>query len=179
MRAAAILCLALFSFPSAASASESQHDYAARASDVFREVAQQTGVSHRLLHAVALTESGRAGIPWPWTLNVQGRSLYFRDREAAHAALVTLLRRGYRSIDVGLMQVNLAHNGWRFRDSRAALDPAANVRVAAEILRENHRDTGSVRHAVALYHSSTPWRAGAYLARVTHNYASFDAPRAR
>ena len=139
---------------------------------VFNEVSRETGVSARLLAAIALTESGRGGAPWPWTLNVEGRALYFADRHAAHAALVELLRRGYRSVDVGLMQVNLAYHGRRFENTWTALDPLENVRVAATILRENHRGTADAGYAVALYHSNTPARGLGYLSRVSRHYAS-------
>lgn len=151
---------------------------AAQAQDgVFAQVAHEKAVSSRLLYAIALAESGRGGAPWPWTLNVEGRSLYFADRQAAHTALVGFLRRGFRSIDVGYMQVNLLHNGARFADTWAALDPHRNVSVAADILRENYLEASDVSRAVAHYHSRTPWRADQYLRRVAAHYRS--SPRGR
>ena len=140
--------------------------------NIFVRVAQEKSVSHRLLYAIALTESNLDGRPWPWTLNVDGRGLYYASREAAHAALVSYLRRGHRSIDVGLMQVNLLHNGWRFRDTWAALDPQQNIGAAADILRESYWQVGDVPGAVALYHSTLPWRGRHYFARVVRNYAA-------
>ena len=138
----------------------------------FARVAQEKSVSRRLLYAIALAESNLDGRPWPWTLNVDGRGLYYASREAAHAALVSYLRHGHRSIDVGLMQVNLVHNGWRFHDTWAALDPKQNIGAAADILRESYSQVGDVPSAVAFYHSTTPWRGRDYFRRVVRNYAA-------
>jgi transglycosylase-like protein with SLT domain len=138
---------------------------------IFERVASEKAVSSRLLYAIALAESGRGGRPWPWTLNVAGRSFYFPDREKAHAELVRLVRRGYRSIDVGYMQVNLAHHGARLGDTWLALDPYRNISAAADILRENFGEAGDAGRAVAHYHSRTPWRADRYLQRVRGHYA--------
>lgn len=140
------------------------------AEDVFETVAREKQVAKRLLFAVALTESGRQGAPWPWTLNVEGRALYFPTREAAHQSLVSYLKRGARSIDVGLMQVNLLHNGYRFANTWQALDPYENVRTGADILRQNFASAKDPALAVARYHSSTASRGQAYLGRVSQNY---------
>lgn len=142
----------------------------AGADGVFTRVAEEKSVSARLLYAIALAESGRAGGPWPWTLNVEGQARYFSNRQAAHSALVGLLRSGHRSIDVGYMQVNLAHHGQRFGNTWLALDPYRNVSVAADILRENYLEAGRVDRAVAHYHSRTPWRARRYFERVSRHY---------
>lgn len=140
--------------------------------DVFSRVAREKNVTRPLLYAVALAESGRDGRPWPWTLNVSGRSHYYDSREKAHEALVGFIKRGHRSIDVGYMQVNLAYNGRRFVDTWQALDPYQNVLAAAEILRENYDEAGDIRHAVGRYHSRTPWRSTQYYHRVARIYAT-------
>lgn len=146
--------------------------------DVFNRVAREKQVSRELLYAMALTESGRRGRPWPWTLNVEGRSAYFQTREAAHAALVGYLKRGHRSIDVGYMQVNLAFNGARFPNTWAALDPYRNLSAAADILHENYRQARDVARAVGHYHSRTPWRANRYFKRVAHHYGVANSKEA-
>lgn len=140
--------------------------------DVFSRVAAEKNITRPLLYAVALAESGRDGRPWPWTLNVSGRSYYYESREKAHYALVGFLKQGHRSIDVGYMQVNLAYNGRRFADTWQALDPYQNVLVAADILRENFAEAGDIRQAVGRYHSRTPWRSRQYYHRVASFYAA-------
>jgi hypothetical protein len=141
-----------------------------REQDVFTRVARESNVDRKLLYSVALTESGRNGAPWPWTLNVEGESYYYESREKAHDALVKFLKRGKRSIDVGYMQVNLAYNGVRFPDTWVALDPYRNVVAASQILRENFKREGSVERAVGHYHSRTPWRAAQYFTKVSANH---------
>jgi Transglycosylase SLT domain len=141
--------------------------------DVFARVARDKAVARPLLFAVALAESGRGGMPWPWTLNVEGRSYYYESREKAHDALVGFLKRGYTSIDVGYMQVNLAYNGQRFANTWQALDPYENIAAGAAILLENvAQSRNDVREAVGHYHSHTPWRASQYYTRVASIYAA-------
>ena len=138
--------------------------------DVFEKVAHEQNVARRLLYAVALTESGRQGSPWPWTLNVEGKGYFYSSRNEAHKALVTFLKSGHRSIDVGLMQVNLQFNGHRFANTWNALDPYANVGIGAQILRDNFARDSDPATAVAHYHSRTPARGAAYLQRVASHY---------
>jgi len=145
------------------------------AEDVFDRVSREKKVSRRLLYAIALAESAHRGRPWPWTLNVEGRSAYFATREAAHAALIGYLHRGHRSIDVGYMQVNLAFNGARFPNTWAALDPYQNLAAAADILRENYAQVRDVARAVGHYHSRTPWRANRYFKRVANHYSVLNS----
>lgn len=138
--------------------------------DPFERAGREAGIAKRLLYAVALTESGRQGAPFPWTLNVEGQGYFYPSRQDAHHALVTFLKRGARSIDVGIMQVNLLYNGSRFKDTWQALDPYTNIRVAADILKDNFARENDVARAVAHYHSRTPWRGASYLQRVSNNY---------
>lgn len=139
--------------------------------DVYHAAWRATGVHPALLRAIALTESGRDGAPWPWTLNVAGRGFYFATREDAFRAAAWLLGHGIRNFDVGLMQINWHYNGWRFASLWEALAPDANVRIAAEILRENREAAGSWARAVMWYHSRASERRGqAYLARFLRHF---------
>lgn len=140
--------------------------------DVFTRVALEKRVSRRLLLAMALAESGAGGRPWPWTLNVAGRGLRYASRDEAHHALVGFLRRGVRSIDVGYMQVNLAHHGQRFPDTWQALDPHRNVSAAADILRENFDRDRDIPKAIGGFHSRTPESARSYFLQVARHFAS-------
>ena len=79
----------------------------------YASAARTHGIPADIFYAVALTESGkvvdrfRTRRPWPWTLNVGGRGYFYAPREDAHRALRRFLAQGKRSIDIGLMQVNL------------------------------------------------------------------------
>jgi hypothetical protein len=148
----------------------------ARAGEVvpegYRSVANEFGIPHTILYAVALTESGRPfdakGFqPWPWTLNVAGKGYYFSSRTAAWQALRQSLDSGKTSIDIGLMQIN-----WRYHRSQLgspwqALDPYHNLRVGARILNGCFQQKGDWWFGVGCYHApNDPERADRYRRRV-------------
>lgn len=130
----------------------------------YREVAQQTGVPAEALYSLALTESswklpkerpqGGEVHPWPWTLNVAGRSYRYSSRQEAWEALQVFLKRTpAKRIDVGIAQVNLGWNGHHFRSSWEAFEPYTNLHVAAKILRACYdANPGSWVTAAGCYH---------------------------
>ncbi|MFO0157659.1 MAG: transglycosylase SLT domain-containing protein [bacterium] len=141
-----------------------------RDESMFVLVGREQNITPRLLYAIALTESGRAGVPHPWTLNVEGDAHYFPTRQAAHDALVAFLKQGKRSIDVGYMQVNLRHHPHVFKNTWEALDPLSNIRAGARILQEKYARVGSDKLAIAHYHNANPEKGIPYLGRVAKNY---------
>lgn len=137
----------------------------------YREVAGRYGISPESLYLVALTEtamaphslasvsSGAGPVPaverpWPWTLNVAGKSYRYASRLQAWEALQRFLKTYPRKrIDVGIAQVNLGWNGRYFASTWDALEPYTNLNVAAAILRECHvRHPESWLAAVGCYH---------------------------
>lgn len=127
------------------------------------------GLPPYLLHAIALTESGRGGRPTPTAMNIQGRAYFAtgtRDMEAVVA------RFGVRSsIDVGCMQVNLKYHAGRFRDWRSLLIPEYNAEYAALYLTELRKRYGTWNGAVGAYHNKTPWRAANYACLVSRKWS--------
>ena len=118
---------------------------------------------HGLLRAMALVESGRGGIPWAWTLNVDGRARYYKSRAEAVRALLAAPR---HKTDVGLMQVNLGWHGRRFARPADALDPRRNLEAAAAFLAELHAEHGTWTTAVGRYHGGGSERRRRYVCRV-------------
>ena len=102
----------------------------------FVEVAQNQGLHPLVLYGIAQVESTRPGLgkPWPWTVNFNGRGEYFESKLNAMIAVDRALGSGMRSIDVGIMQVNLRWHGHRFKSLNEAFDPRRNIEVAASIL---------------------------------------------
>ena len=143
----------------------------------YQQVAAEYAIPPQIFYAVALTESGRrvegsaALHPWPWTLNIRGKAHFFRERRAAERALHHALEGGEDLIDVGLMQVN-----WRFHQARlgspsGALDPYRNLRIAARILHECHRERADWWAAVGCYHApADPARAAKYRSMVRQHW---------
>ena len=134
-----------------------------------------------LLQAIGRVESGRRDpatgqfAPWPWTINAEGRGMYFPTREAAIAEVRQLQGRGMRLIDVGCMQVNLHHHPNAFATLEQAFDPRINARYAARFLGELQSTRQDWARAAGNYHSNTPERAEAYRARVVAAWAEEQA----
>jgi hypothetical protein len=133
------------------------------------QVAEQAhGLPPGLLLAIGRVESGRvlAGssrpVPWPWAINVEGRSLVLENTAEAITAIETFQAQGARSIDVGCFQVNLIHHPSAFASLDQAFTPAANADYAASFLTELRARSGDWATAVGWYHSTTPELAEHY-----------------
>jgi len=133
-------------------------------------VQMSSKVDPRILASIAMNESAYRGRPWPWTLNVAGRGMYFATREDAHAAIEQLLAAQRCDFDVGLMQINWCYHGKRFASAWDALSPATNIRVAETLLVDNLKRSGSAMKAVAWYHSADPARGGTYFSRFLNHF---------
>lgn len=124
----------------------------------------------KLLHAVAFVESGRIvnkrKTLWPWTINVQGKGYMFNTKKEAIDAIQRFQAQGIRSIDVGIMQINLRHHPHAFPSLEHALDPACNIAYGAQFLTDLYKKYGSWHDAVRYYHSSNATMNRHYLARV-------------
>lgn len=97
-----------------------------------------------MLYAIALQESGmtRHGrrVPWPWSLNVAGQTQRFPNRAAACVALKQALQQVKSTqVDVGLAQINLGYQQHRYQNPCELLNPYRNLRIAAQILLEQHQ----------------------------------------
>lgn len=138
---------------------------------------REAGIPAGLLQAIGRVESGRRDpvtgryAPWPWTINAEGRGMYFPTREAAIAEVRQLQSRGVRIIDVGCMQVNLHHHPNAFPTLEQAFDPVTNARYAARFLGELQATRQDWARAAGHYHSQTPERAEPYRARVLAAWA--------
>jgi len=137
----------------------------------YRQTGVEYGIPPAILYSIALTESGKqfrgVRLPWPWTVNHNGRGLYFPSRRAAYDYLSQVLIEGERNFDVGLMQVNWRWNAGVFGSLWEALDPYENLRGGAAILRSHYKRLGSFEDAVGAYHSpGNATRASAYRERV-------------
>lgn len=134
------------------------------------------------LSAIAKVESGRPidgmVVPWPWTINAEGRGSYFATKEDAIAAVRALQARGVRSIDVGCLQVNLLQHPDAFRALDQAFDPTANAQYAGGLLVSLFGQMGSWPLAAAAYHSQTPTVGAAYQKQVLAAWAQPDRPGA-
>jgi hypothetical protein len=163
-RRAGILLLALLAGPARA-------DEADLCLLAARDAAAVSGVPLSVLLAVTLTETGRGGRPWPWTVNVEGEGFWFETREEAVAFAEARHAAGVRSFDVGCFQLNHRWHGGSFVSIAQMFDPLAGASYAAGFLLQLRAETGDWSPAAGAYHSRTPEFASRYRAR-------FDAHRA-
>ncbi len=137
---------------------------------------KKNSIPTHLLAAIATTESGRyskslgMSVPWPWTINVEGKGYHFDSKAEAISITQSFLAQGYKSIDVGCMQVNLKHHPKAFANLNQAFDPATNVAYSAKFLRTNYGTFGDWIKATAAYHSQTPIYGQRYLVNIERNW---------
>lgn len=138
---------------SSIAASERKGEWACAAKEaIFRIVLKDPGYA-LVIGAIAQNESKYKGYPWPWTLNVHGKSYYFDSRTKAHDFIQLLLKNGIRSFDVGLTQINWKYHSHRFKSPWDALNPVVNIQTSKTILADLIRKKGDLESAIACYHN--------------------------
>lgn len=111
------------------------------------------GIPLGVLYAVGLTETGRKGSLHPFTLNVEGKSVFASDIREAMAHFEQARQQGAKLIDVGCMQINHHYHGTKFASVQAMFNPADNVEYAARFLKELRAREGTWTMAVARYNA--------------------------
>lgn len=159
-------------------ASDALIDGARQCTQYFPVEEKKNNIPTHLLAAIATTESGRyhkglgMSVPWPWTINVEGKGYYFNSKAEAIARTQHFIASGRQSIDVGCMQVNLKHHPKAFANLNQAFDPATNVAYAATFLRDNYATLGDWIKATAAYHSRTAVHGKRYLTEIERSWNS-------
>ena len=139
---------------------------------------REYAIPTHLLSAIASTESGRyheglkIKLPWPWTINANGKGYFFDSKEEAIAAVKKLRAHGVQKIDVGCMQVNLYHHAEAFSSLDQAFEPQTNIAYAASFLRNLYNEEGTWKKAAADYHSKTPSLGNEYVSTVYDSWFS-------
>jgi hypothetical protein len=135
---------------------------------VAARVARESGVPIEVLQAITRTETGRRRDgrvePWPWTVNMEGRGVWFDTPDEARGYVYQHYQRGARSFDVGCFQINFRWHGQHFASIEEMFDPLANGRYAARFLSELHAELGDWGKAAGAYHSRMPVHANRYRA---------------
>ncbi|OCW56460.1 lytic transglycosylase [Hoeflea olei] len=115
--------------------------------------AKTYGVPPGILYSVGLTETGRKGSLYPYALNIEGKTVYAKDRKEALVEFERARAEGKKLIDLGCMQINHRYHGAEFASVTAMLDPRANVDYAARFLARLHARHETWTMAVARYHA--------------------------
>lgn len=168
----AVACLILPVLPATASAWDTLPQICDRAA---ARAAERSGVPLSVLRAISLTETGRTRNgsfrPWPWTVNMEGKGVWFDTLEEARAYVARHHARGARSYDVGCFQINYRWHGQHFASPEAMFDPDANAAYAARFLGELYAEFGDWSRAAGAYHSRTPKYANRYRGRFERIHA--------
>ncbi|MBF0035500.1 lytic transglycosylase domain-containing protein [Citrobacter freundii] len=126
--------------------------------EAYQQAAGRWQVPPELLWAVVQTESGSQlrtqRLPWPWTLNIAGKSYRYRSRkDACHALLSATRTTALKRIDAGLGQINIGWHRTLFRSPCDILHPYRNLMFTARLLRERYDEhPGSWLNAAGRYH---------------------------
>lgn len=164
------LCLVLsLAVPAGPAAAMNAEQGAAICERAIVDGARRGGIPQQVLHAISLTETGRAHNgklrPWPWAINREGRGYWFPDRDQALAFARQSLAEGRKSFDVGCFQINYKYHGHNFPSVEAMFEPDVSADYAAQFLGSLYAEKGNWSAAAGAYHSRTPHYAGIYRAR--------------
>lgn len=134
-------------------------------------------IKKHMLTTISNVETGRWNekhqqkTAWPWTVNAQGKGMFFKTKAEAVKEVKRLQAEGVKSIDVGCMQINLAYHPDAFKNVEEAFDPQVNVEYAAKFLKNLYENNGKdwIKAAMA-YHSSVPGKALQYKKKIVSAY---------
>lgn len=139
------------------------------------------GIPAKLLEAIAMIESGQRNgkviTPWPWCVNVEGKSYSYPSKEHAVKAVRQFQAQGRTSIDVGVMQINLKHHPHAFANLEDAFNPHKNIAYATKFLLSLSMKYGDWHQAIKHYHSSDPTLGQNYLQKVLGAWARVKSPQ--
>lgn len=134
-------------------------------------------IKKHMLTTISSVETGRWNaaekqkLAWPWTVNAQGKGMYFDTKAEAVREVKRLQANGVKSIDVGCMQINLAYHPDAFESVEDAFDPQSNAEYGAKFLKNLYENNGRdwIKAAMA-YHSSVPTKAQKYKMKIVSTY---------
>ncbi|XDZ64970.1 hypothetical protein AB8880_08530 [Alphaproteobacteria bacterium LSUCC0684] len=124
-----------------------------------------------VLTAISRVESGRPNAEgirqgWPWTINHDGKGLFFETKDEMLAYARSHIEKGDRRMDLGCMQISLFWHGDAFSSLDEMADPPSNIAYAAAFLADLSAQHGSLDQAIRRYHNADPKANTPYVARV-------------
>ena len=124
-----------------------------------------------ILTSIARVESGRktdTGVyrAWPWTINDNGKGLFFDTRKSAVDYIIKQKEFGNTHIDIGCMQISVKWHSHAFSSPESMLDPYTNIAYAAVFLEELYQTHGDWELAIKYYHSADTKKNIPYLQKV-------------
>ena len=138
---------------------------------VASEAEKAFNLPNGILASIARVESGRKtqdGLykAWPWTINDNGKGLFFDERDAAIKYIKRQVELNNIAIDIGCMQISVKWHGQAFSSQESMLDPHTNIAYAAIFLEELYQTHGDWELAIKHYHSADAEKNIPYLQKV-------------
>jgi hypothetical protein len=156
-------------------------DPAQQCLQILEDYENRLRIPKSLLRTLAIVESGRVlekktmMLPWPWTINVNGKGHVYATQKEAIQAARKFRRQGWTSIDVGCMQINLKHHPHAFCSLEEAFDPMSNIAYGASFLIKLKERFRNWKQAISHYHSATFDRGNAYADKVFNRWKTFNS----
>ena len=143
-----------------------------------KDVEENYNIKKDLLQTIASVESGRyiskvGKLPWPWTVQSNGKGKYYKTKEEAVNAVKNLQAQGITNIDVGCMQINLKYHGQSFSSIEEAFDPKNNVAYSAAFLQKLNKKNNNWQKSAMQYHSKNIRRGTNYKNKLVKHYAQY------
>lgn len=152
-------------------AAERRGEWACSTKDAIFQLVLRDPSEAKIVATIAMVESNYKGYPWPWTINVQGKSMYFQSREEAYKKIMEYISAGVTSIDIGLTQINWKYHSKHFSSPWDALQPSKNIQVSQHILTTLHQRLGDWGATIKCYHNCVdPVRGMRYLQGFAKQY---------
>ncbi|WP_289040492.1 lytic transglycosylase domain-containing protein [uncultured Aliiroseovarius sp.] len=135
----------------------------------------QTDVPLSVVKAISLIETARKEQgqlrAWPWTVSMQGESVWFASPQDAKTYAHHHFKVGVRSFDVGCFEINYKWHHQHFSSIDQMLAPKQNALYAARFLSKLFREFGDRALAADVFHSQTPALAKEYKQHFVRNQA--------
>lgn len=137
--------------------------------DAAKLAASELGVPLPVLAAVARSgaeAASRGGLqPWPWTVTLEGRSIWFDTKAQALRYVFRHFKTGQRRFEIGCFQIQYEEHGGAFTSIEEMFDPLANARYVAEFLKQQNAQKGDWFKAVGIYRPQNSSSSTSHLAQ--------------
>lgn len=128
------------------------------------------GIPRGLLLSLSLVESGLGGEPYPWAINMAGKSIWAESRDDAVRRMTDSRGNIRRNTMAGCMQLSVFLHGRQFSSTEDLLTPRQNVDYAARYLKRHYNRFGDWVLAVKRYNGGTTAQKAAYACRIWNTW---------
>ena len=146
-----------------------------------KEAEEAFNLPSGILSSIARVESGRKTKnndykAWPWTINDNGKGLFFDDRQSAIEYISNQNKLNNTQLDIGCMQISVKWHAHAFSSPESMLDPYTNIAYAAIFLEELYQTHGNWELAIRYYHSAEKEKNDPYLKKVNAVWKGLPEP---